>query len=144
MKLILVFVSLAVALAQTTPSNAQSISPAGRYTKKSGGAGEMRVQKTEQGWRVFIDAGGIPRGGATAADCILIAVGNIKDNTFQGEIKYQLGEVDEKPSADNAVDSGHKMTITFAPQFATATAADLFDLCGSHNGLFGRYTKDRR
>ena len=144
MKLILVFVSLAVALAQTTPSNAQSISPAGRYTKKSGGAGEMRVEKTEQGWRVFVDAGGIPRGGATAADCILIAVGDIKGNTFDGEIKYQLGELDEKPSAGNAVAPEHKMTITFTPQFATATAADVSDLCAPHNGLFGRYTKDRK
>ena len=144
MKLMLVFVSLAIALVQITPSNAQSIWPAGHYTKKNGGAGEMRVEKTEGGWRVLVDAGGIPRGAATAADCIVIAVGDIKGGTFQGEIKYQLSEVDQKPGADNAVDPGHKMTITFAPQFATPTAADVFDLCAPHNGLFGRYTKDRR
>jgi hypothetical protein len=144
MKLKLIFVSLAIALAQITPSDAQSNSPAGRYTKKSGGASEMRVQKTEQGWRIVVDAGGIPRGANTAADCILIAVGDIKGNTFQGEIKYQLGEVGETPSADNAVDPGHKVTIAFAPQSATATAGDVIDLCGDHNGLFGRYTKDRR
>jgi hypothetical protein len=143
-KLKLLFVWLAMALVQITPLNAQSVSPAGHYFKKSGGAGEMRVRKTEGGWRVFVDAGGIPRGGATAADCTLIAVGDIKGNTFQGEIKNHLDTVDDKPSADNAADPGHKMSITFAPQSATATAADVSDLCAPSTGLFGRYTKDRR
>jgi hypothetical protein len=53
--------------------------------------GEMRVEKSEGGWRVFVVAGGEPRGGATAADCALVAVGAIEGNTFQGEIKY-LGD----------------------------------------------------
>jgi hypothetical protein len=48
MKLKLLFVSVAIALVQITPSDAQSISPAGHYTKKRGGAGEMRVQKAER------------------------------------------------------------------------------------------------
>jgi hypothetical protein len=142
MNLELVFVSLAIDLAQITPSNAQSVSPEGRYTKKAGGAGEMRVEKTEQDWRIFVSAGGIPRGGATAADCTLIAVGAIKGDTFQGEIKNYLEPRDAKPSPDNAVDPGHKMTIDFAPQSATVTAAD--DVCGNGMGIFGRYTKDRK
>ena len=139
-----VFVSLAIAVAQITPSNAQSISPAGHYTKKSGGAGEMRVEQTGEGWRVFVTAGGIPRGGATAADCTLIAVGPFKNNTLQGEIKYNLDTADAKPSPDNAVQSGHKMSVTFTPQFATVSAADVGDICGNVTGLFGRYTKDRK
>ena len=104
---------------------------------------EMRAEKTGEGWRVFVTAGGIPRGGATAADCTLITVGEIKGNTFQGEIKYQPAP-DEKPGPDNAVESGHKMTIAFAPEFATLTAADVGLLCGNGTGIFGRYTKDRR
>ena len=118
MKLKFIFVVLAIALVQIAQLNAQSVSPAGHYTKKRGGAGEMRVEKTGEGWRVFVTAGGIPRGGATAADCTLITVGEIKSNTFQGEIKYQPAP-DEKPSPDNAVESGHKMTIAFVPEFAT-------------------------
>ncbi len=140
----LVLVSLAIALAQITSSNAQSISPAGHYSKKNGGAGEMRVQKTEQDWRVFVTAGGIPKGGATAADCTLIAIGTLKNNTLQGEIKYNLDTADAKPSPDNAVETGHKITVTFAPQFATVSAADVGDICGNGTGIFGRYTKDRR
>jgi hypothetical protein len=141
MKLKLIFVCLAVALVQITSLNAQSLSPASHYTKKRGGAGEMRVQKTGEGWRVFVDAGGIPRGGATTADCVLIAVGEIKGNTFQGEIKNQLGTADDKPSPDNAVESGHKLTITFAPEVATVTAADVEFICGGGTGIFGRYTR---
>jgi hypothetical protein len=143
MKLKFIFVVLAIALVQIAQLNAQSVSPAGHYTKKRGGAGEMRVEKTGEGWRVFVTAGGIPRGGATAADCTLITVGEIKSNTFQGEIKYQPAP-DEKPSPDNAVESGHKMTIAFVPEFATLTAADVGFLCGNGKGIFGRYTKDRR
>ena len=144
MKLKFLFVVLAIALVQIAQLNAQSVSPAGHYTKKRGGVGEMRVEKTDEGWRVFVTAGGIPRGGATAADCTLITVGEIKGNTFQGEIKYQLSKIDEKPSPDNAVESGHKMTIAFAPEFATLTAADVGFLCGNGTGILGRYTKDRR
>jgi hypothetical protein len=144
MKLKLIFVFLAIALAPIRPSNAQSISPAGHYTKKSGGAGEMRVEQTGEGWRVFVTAGGIPRGGATAADCTLIAVGVLKNNTLQGEIKYNLDATDAKPSPDNAVEAGHKMTITFAPQFATVTYAEVDTVCGMGSGIIGRYTKGQK
>jgi hypothetical protein len=143
-KLTLIFGCLAIGLVQITPSDAQPVSPAGRYTKKQGGAGEMRVEKTGEGWRVFVSAGGIPRGGATAADCTLITVGEIKGNAFQGEIKYQLDTADEKPGPDNAAEAGHKMSIAFAPQSATVTAADVGSLCGNATGVLGRYTKDRK
>jgi len=104
----------------------------------------MRVEKTGEGWRVFVSAGGIPRGGATAADCTLITVGEIKGNAFQGEIKYQLDTAGEKPGPDNAAEAGHKMTIAFAPQSATVTAADVGSLCGNATGILGRYTKERK
>ena len=145
MNLKLVFVSLAIALAQITPSNAQSISPVGHYSKKS----EMRVEKSEGGWRVFVVAGGIPRGGLTAADCALVAVGTIEGNTFQGEIKY-LGDEERDFKTmmvpDHAVEAGHNLTITFAPQ--SATLPDGNDVvaagCPGGTGLLGRYTKDRK
>ena len=144
LKLKLMFVGLTIGLMQNAPLNAQSVSPAPHYIKKQGGAGEMRVEKTGDGWRVFVTAAGIPRGGATAADCTLIAVGAIKGMTFQGEIKYNLDSSEAKPSPDNAVESGHKMTITFAPQSATLTAADVGDICGNGTGILGRYTNDRK
>jgi hypothetical protein len=84
-KLKVIFVSLAIAVVPITPLNAQSVSPTGHYAKKRGGAGEMRVEKIGEGWQVFVGAGGIPKGAATAADCTLISVGEIKGNTFQGE-----------------------------------------------------------
>ena len=144
MKLKHIFGCLAIALVQITELDSQPVSPAGRYTKKQGGAGEMRVEKTGEGWRVFVSAGGIPRGGATAADCTLITVGEIKGNAFQGEIKYQLDTAGEKPGPDNAAEAGHKMTIAFAPQSATVTAADVGSLCGNATGILGRYTKERK
>jgi hypothetical protein len=158
-------ISLAIVLVQIAPLNAQSVSPEGRYTKKAGGAGEMRVQKTGEDWRIFVNAGGIPRGGATAADCALIAVGAIEGNTFQGEVKYdfdtsELGAPQRKavldylkggsskPSSASSddVEAGLKMTITFAPQSATVNDVDWAarSPCPQHTGIFGRYTKDRK
>jgi hypothetical protein len=143
-KLKLICVALAGALVPITPSKAQSISPAGHYTKKRGGEGKMRVEKTGEGWTVSVVAGGIPNSSATAADCTLIAVGAIESNTFHGEIKYGGDMGDEKPGPNFAVDAGHKLSVAFAPQFAALTTADVGDICGSGTGLFGRYTKDRK
>jgi hypothetical protein len=140
MKLMLVF--LAVVFPQITLSNAQSASPAGHYSKKLNGAGEMWVQETKEGWRVIVSAGGVPNGGATAADCTLIAVGAISASTFQGEIKYQPDTLDDEPGPDNAVEPGRKLTITFVPRSASLTYAEVDGLCGIGAGVFGRYIKE--
>ena len=159
MKLKLIFVCLAIALAQITPSDAQSISPAGHYTKKRYGPGDLWVQKAEAEWRIFVWAGGgyRPRG-LTAPDCALIAVGAIEGKTFQGEIKYIFDNRDSKAALDYLkggnskpndidVEAGHKITITFAPQSATLRD-DQGDIsaagCTEHHGLFGRFTKRRK
>lgn len=160
MKLKLIFVCLAIALVQITPLNAQAVSPAGHYSKKSGGAGEMRVEKAEGGWRIFVIAAGYPRPrGLTAADCGVIAVGAIEGNTFQGEIKYGFDNTvdrkavldylkggNSKPSDSEEVEAGHKLTITFARQSATLQddSVVVSGACTAHAGLFGRYTKDRK
>jgi hypothetical protein len=147
-KLKLIFVCLAIALVQITPLNAQSVSPEGRYTRKAGGAGDMRVEKTGKGWRVFVRAAGSPMAKErTAADCMLIAEGEIKGNTFQGEIKYTPDTWDtwEKPSADNAAEPRDKITITFTPQSATPSPVGSADpVCGHNTGMWDRYTKRRK
>src|SRR5262247_255658 len=163
MKLKLLFVSVAITLAQITPSDAQSISPAGHYTKKRGGAGEMWVQKAGAEWRIFVNAGGIPRPrGLTAADCALSVVGTIERNTFQGEVKYLLDASEleaqrkavldylkggsSKPSSDIDVEPDLVMSITFAPQSATVNDVDWGPRgpCPERTGIFGRYTKEKR
>ena len=136
--------SFALAWALVAPSSAQSVSPLGHYAKKRGGAGEMLVQNDKGTFRVFVSAGGTPNGGATAADCTLIAFGAIKGNVFQGDIKYRLETPEDKPGPENEVDVGHKMTITFAPKSATLSDADIDQLCGAGAGVFGPYVKDRR
>jgi hypothetical protein len=159
---------------QITPSDAQSISPAGHYTKKRYGPGDLWVQKAEAEWRIFVWAGGgyRPRG-LTAPDCALIAVGAIEGKTFQGEVKYTfdasasafkaqrkagldyLKGGSSKPSYSSAnsddvedVEAGLKMTITFAPQSATVNDVDwpygAQNPCPPHTGIFGRYTKRQK
>ena len=168
MKLKRIFVCLAIALVQITPSDAQSISPAGHYTKKR--YGDLWVQKAGAEWRIFVWAGGVPRGpggSATTQDCALIAVGAVEGKTFQGEIKYTFDASEfkaqrkagldylkggsSKPSYSSAnsndvedVEAGHKLTITFAPQSATVNDADWEAPCPPHAGIFGRYTKRQK
>jgi hypothetical protein len=164
-KLKLIFVGLTIALMQITPSDAQSISPAGHYTKKRYGPGDLWVQKVGAEWRIFVWAGGVPRGpggSATTQDCALIAVGAIEGKTFQGEVKYDFDASEfkaqreagldylkggsSKPSSANSddVEAGLKMTITFAPQSATVNDVDWEAPCPPHAGIFGRYTKRRK
>jgi hypothetical protein len=146
-KLKLIFVCLAVASVQITPLNAQSVSPEGRYTRtiKAGGRGDMRVEKTGEGWRVFIRAAGSEIAKERAAgECMLIAEGEIKGNTFQGEIKYTPDTWDtwDKPSPADAAEPGKKITITFTPQSATPSPVGAeAQVCGRFTTMWDRYTK---
>jgi len=163
MKLKLISGCLAIALVHITPSNAKSVSPAGHYTKKRGGPGEVWVQKAGAEWRILVNAAGIPRPrGRTAADCALIVIGTIERNTFQGEVKYELDASEleaqrkavldylkggsSKPSSDIDVEPDLVMSITFAPQSATVNDVDWGPRgpCPEHTGIFGRYTKEKR
>ena len=101
--------------------------------------------KNQKAVGVLVERSRSTKGQPTAADCGLIALGAVEGNTFQGEIKYMAEGPDFKISPDNAVEAGHKMTITFAPQSATLTDGDVVEAgCPDHPGLFGRYTKDRK
>jgi hypothetical protein len=118
-------------------------SPAGHYAKRKGGIGEMSVERSGNRWRVFVSAGGIPNGGATAADCTLIALGDIRDNKFSGEIKFSPEPADEKPGPENAVGRGHRISLTFSASAATLGEADVGDICAEGTGLFGRYLRTK-
>src|SRR5262249_16119622 len=135
----------------------------GHGTKERAGAGEGWVQTAGAEWRSLGNAAGIPRPrGRTAADCVLIVVGTIERNTFQGEVKYLLDASEleaqrkavldylkggsSKPSSDIDVEPGLVMSITFAPRSATVNDVD-WDRrgpCPEHSGIFGRSTKEKR
>ena len=172
MKLRLMFVCLAVASVQIAPLNAQSVSPEGRYTRKTTpnairdphiGTGDMRVEKTGEGWHVFVRAAMSNISGFRGAeDCMLIAEGEIKGNTFQGEIKYTpdtWDTWDKLPSPDphcqngklwgicaDAAEPRQKITITFTPQSATPSPVgdEGANICGRYTSMWDRYTKRRK
>jgi hypothetical protein len=141
----ILYVALIVTMTTCALAHAQTVSPIGHYSKKLAGKGEIMVQKRTNDWAVFVDAAGIPRGAGTAADCPLLAYGQMDGNTFHGEIKYNvdIGSGD-KPGPDNAVDPGNNITIVFTPKSATLTKIDDDGVCGLGTGIFGRYTKDKK
>jgi hypothetical protein len=138
----------------TQPSSATSTGTAeaaepyvpsgGRYTKATGGGGELSVTSKPGGIsRLYVIAGGIPDGMATAADCALIAEGVISDNgDFEGVIIFAGGgDLDEaNPDESYAVESGSKLTAVFKGSTAEITSF-AGGLCGIGSGLAGVYRR---
>ena len=80
---------------------------------------------------------------------MLIAEGEIKGNTFQGEIKYTPDTSDtwdKLPSPDAAeAEPRDKITITFTPRSATPSPVGSADpVCGHNTSMWDRYTKRRK
>jgi hypothetical protein len=85
-----------------------------------------------------IEAGGIPRGGATAADCNFIARGQLAENRFKGQVVRQYGEGNSE-----VVAPGSTIAIAFASSAATITETNISALCGDGIGVVGHYVKKR-
>jgi hypothetical protein len=132
----------------TNPISASAGSPedfAGKYVKHRGGDGDMLLRQERGQWAVYVDAGGIPNGAATAADCALIAFGQFKGDVFEGEIKLVGDATDPKWTErhydkEDMVEPGHKMTVKFTGKKADVNA-ESFGICGNNDGTSGLYTK---
>ncbi len=126
--------------------DAESSSPIGHYSKRRGGNGELLVEANGAVWTLRVDAGGIPRGAATAADCPLVAIGQLNGVKFSGEIKYTdydyltNGKWTAHPSVEDKVDPGHPISVTFKPG-AALVETDASDICGAGEGVSGLYVK---
>lgn len=111
-------------------------SPAGRYGKKQNGNASLTMTDRGGQWDAEFEAGGIPRGAATAADCHFVASGQVSGNRFDGQVvrDYASGDSREIPS-------GSTITIDFSPDRATVTQAELGNVCALGVDASGRYTK---
>ncbi len=93
-------------------------------------------------WRVLIRAGGLPNGGATAADCELQARGaQDRDDVIHARLIPFEGEVNELTAADIGADAP-VVTVRVGPEGAfveDSTAANRF--CGMGSDISGFYSR---
>jgi hypothetical protein len=130
------------ALLTTPAAPAFAATPAGYYVKHRAGNAEMWVRQVGGHWRVSIDAGGIPDGANTAADCPAVADGRMIGHRFVGEFKYFDEGFDDagkwRFNVDTALAPGSTVTIVFKSGSATVSA-HAGDFCSRGNGVNGRY-----
>jgi hypothetical protein len=115
-------------------------SPAGTYAKNENGNATLTMTDRGGQWEARIEAGGIPRGGATAADCNFIANGQVTGERFEGQVVRLYGEGDS-----DIVAPGSSIAITFAPGSATVNEADakVSSLCAMGVDVSGHYARKR-
>jgi len=93
-------------------------------------------------WRVLIRAGGLPNGGATAADCELQARGaQDRDDVIHAKVIPFEGEVNELTAADIGADAP-VVKVRVGPEGAfveDSTAANRF--CGMGSDISGFYSR---
>ena len=93
-------------------------------------------------WRVLIRAGGLPNGGATAADCELQARGSQdRDDVIHARLIPFEGEVNELTAADIGADAP-VVKVRVGPEGAfveDSTAASRF--CGMGSDISGFYSR---
>ena len=116
------------ALSISTAALGQTVSPAGHYFKSRDGQGKMFIRQLGSEWRVGIEAGGVPNGEATAADCTILAGGKLTSNIFRGKI------------INSDDDGAHSVVVTFVGNRASVDADTSAD-CGRGDGVSGVYTK---
>jgi hypothetical protein len=117
-------------------------SPAGSYTKHDNGHATLEMTDRGGQWEGIIDAGGVPNGGATAADCNFIANGEMIGQSFHGQIVR--GNIVPGLSDGDTIPPGSSVTVSFTQDGATITQVDLHGLCAMGVDVLGRYKKDDR
>jgi hypothetical protein len=115
-------------------------SPTGAYVKKENGNATLTMTDRGGQWDATFEAGGTPRGAATAADCNFIASGQVTGGRFEGQVVRQFGAGDSNPVAP-----GSSVAITFAPGSATISPGDgkIGAFCAMGVDVTGHYTRKR-
>ena len=94
-------------------------------TSDKTGNGELRLVDWYGGYKVALRVGGIPRGGATAADCEVVSEGAIQGETFTAR---------SVPGSTNPA-----MTVRFTDTTAEVISVDT-SACADGIDLLGLYT----
>lgn len=129
--------------AAAAPSTAPAVAERSADFRRTDPA-QADLKLIEEGaeWRVLIRAGGVPNGGATAADCELQARGaQDRDDVIHAKLIPFEGELNELTAADIGADAPVVM-VRVGPEGAfveDSTAASRF--CGMGSDISGFYSR---
>jgi hypothetical protein len=129
--------------AATAPATAPAVAERSADFRRTDPA-QADLKLIEEGaeWRVLIRAGGVPNGGATAADCELQARGaQDRDDVIHAKLIPFEGELNELTAADIGADAP-VVTVRVGPEGAfveDSTAASRF--CGMGSDISGFYNR---
>lgn len=112
-------------------ADAKALPITGLYIRKAPSLGEMRIEPAGSHWKVSISAGGLPRGPATAADCSVVAEGDLKGAKLTARI------FDDAPGAERLI----RMRIS--PGWAVITLGQVDGVCGMGSDVSGVYVRKR-
>lgn len=121
--------------------NAGVGTPVGPFTRTEPSNGELNLRREGDNWRVFLVAGGIPNGAATAADCELQAVGPRNGDRIEAKVVPFEGELGSI-SAEDLDGTTIPVTVTLSGNTATVDAQEAtVSLCPMNSDIGGRYVK---
>ncbi|WP_313575491.1 hypothetical protein [Brevundimonas sp.] len=132
----------AVEAAPVTPATAPAAERSADFRRTDPAQADLKLIEEGDEWRVVIRAGGVPNGGATAADCELQARGaQDRDDVIHAKLIPFEGELNELPAADIGADAP-VVTVRVGPEGAfveDSTAAGRF--CGMGSDISGFYSR---
>ncbi|GLS19405.1 hypothetical protein GCM10007874_24220 [Labrys miyagiensis] len=115
----------------------------GTYERKSKdkGDGTIKVEKAGSKIRMTFQVGGVPNGGATAADCGFIAEGEVKAGVFTGNIT-RTGVLEGLDPEGEAAEAGlAPVTAAILDRQILVTQAPAGTLCGGGNEVTGGFMR---
>ena len=126
----------------STPSLAKSKAVDAEFERSEPAAGLMTLTEEGEAWRVTFQAGGIPNGDATAADCELEAVGpKDMDDVIAARLVPFEGEINMLTEADIGPDAP-VIEVRIGPEGAFVTDSGAAARhCGMGSDIDGFYKR---
>lgn len=130
-------------IAQPNKASAQADQfSGGTFRRTDPSPSVMTIVKRGANWRMAITGGGIPRGESSAADCSLLAEGQLNNGQIQAKL-IPFKNDDMEIDADDLKASPGVVVVKLTPSGAVVTQATVDPFCGVGSMLTGIYRKAR-
>lgn len=119
------------------------IYPAGTYQRSKPSGGTLTIKRQGNQWHLFVIAGGLPNGAATAADCEVAAIGSLaRTHIVARPVPWRSERITITPN--DLYDVHGTVTVSFVKGGVRLTATDITGpLCPMGSSFDGYYRKQR-
>ena len=119
------------------------INPAGTYKRSQPNGGTLTITRQGNQWHMFVIAGGLPNGAATAADCEVAAVGALHTARITARpVPWRSERITITPN--DLIDVSGTVTVSFVKGGVRLTAVGITGpLCPMGSSFDGLYRRVR-